>query len=238
MKNTHVLILLTVFSVLALATISGCLETPEAAPARVSSEALSTYGWAQAGDVVYESREQPVSDITTVTINTATTTYQDEQLVDEIVTQIRDLQYIYDPNTDIEIPRVGSQLITLRIVLPAGIELPASVTSGIIDSQIKSISSQNNIQNFKKVGSTELTIDDGSVATVNTYSGTVPVDSASIDVVGILALWSSSNSNIIAIGIVPDGDIKLIIGSLEQTIITINGDKELNDVAELIKTIS
>ncbi len=242
MKNSRLQIItfLTIVSLLALTITSGCLETPEATPAEVSSEALSEYGWVQIGEVAYESQEEEISG-TVIKINTAMIMYQDEQLGQDILEELRNLQSQYDVQADVQLPTVGSQLMTLRIVLPGGIGLPSSVTSKLIDSQIANLARDNNIENFKNVGTREITVKDGSTVTANTYSGTIALngdmDGASIDVMGIIAPWSSSGSNIFAIGVVPDGDINMEMESIEKTVITIDGNAEIDDLLELIKTI-
>ncbi len=242
MKNSRLQIItfLTIVSLLALTITSGCLETPEATPAEVSSEALSKYGWVQIGEVAYESQEEEISG-TVIKINTAMIMYQDEQLGQDILEELRNLQSQYDVQADVQLPTVGSQLMTLRIVLPGGIGLPSSVTSKLIDSQIANLARDNNIENFKNVGTREITVKDGSTVTANTYSGTIALngdmDGASIDVMGIIAPWSSSGSNIFAIGVVPDGDINMEMESIEKTVITIDGNAEIDDLLELIKTI-
>lgn len=238
MKNSRLQIItfLTIVSLLALTITSGCLETPEATPAKVSSEALSEYGWVQIGEVAYESQEEEISG-TVIKINTAMIMYQDEQLGQDILEELRNLQSQYDVQADVQLPTVGSQLMTLRIVLPGGIGLPSSVTSKLIDSQIANLARDNNIENFKNVGTREITVKDGSTVTANTYSGTIALNGASIDVMGIIAPWSSSGSNIFAIGVVPDGDINMEMESIEKTVITIDGNAEIDDLLELIKTI-
>ena len=242
MKNSRLQIItfLTIVSLLALTLTSGCLETPDATPAEVSSEALSEYGWVQTGNVAYESQEEEISG-TVIKVNTAMIMYQDEQLGMDILEELRNLQDQYGVQADVQIPTVGSQLMILRVVLPGGIGLPSSVTSSLIDSQITNLASQNSIENFKKVGTKEIIVKDGSTVTANTYSGTIALDGdmdgASINVMGIIAPWSSSGSNIFAIGVVPDGDINLEIGPIKQTLITIDGDAEIEGVLELIKTI-
>lgn len=238
MKNSRLQIItfLTIVSLLALTITSGCLETPEATPAEVSSEALSKYGWVQIGEVAYESQEEEISG-TVIKINTAMIMYQDEQLGQDILEELRNLQSQYDVQADVQLPTVGSQLMTLRIVLPGGIGLPSSVTSKLIDSQIANLARDNNIENFKNVGTREITVKDGSTVTANTYSGTIALNGASIDVMGIIAPWSSSGSNIFAIGVVPDGDINMEMESIEKTVITIDGNAEIDDLLELIKTI-
>ncbi len=238
MKNSRLQIItfLTIVSLLALTITSGCLETPEATPAEVSSEALSKYGWVQIGEVAYESQKEEISG-TVIKINTAMIMYQDEQLGQDILEELRNLQSQYDVQADVQLPTVGSQLMTLRIVLPGGIGLPSSVTSKLIDSQIANLARDNNIENFKNVGTREITVKDGSTVTANTYSGTIALNGASIDVMGIIAPWSSSGSNIFAIGVVPDGDINMEMESIEKTVITIDGNAEIDDLLELIKTI-
>ena len=243
MKNASLRIItfLTIVSLLALTITSGCLETPEATPAKVSSEALSEYGWVRIGDVAYESQEEEISG-TVIKVNTAMIMYQDEQLGQDMLAELSKLQSQYNVQVDAQLPTVGSQLMTLRVVLPGGIGLPSSATSSLIDSQIDKMARENNIENFKKVGTREITVNDGSVITANTYSGTIALDGdmngASIDVMVIIAPWSSSGSNIFAIGVVPNGDINLTMRPIEKTIITINGDDEIDEIVEMIKTIN
>ena len=243
MKNASLRIItfLTIVSLLALTITSGCLETSEATPAKVSSEALSEYGWVRIGDVAYESQEEEISG-TVIKVNTAMIMYQDEQLGQDMLAELSKLQSQYNVQVDAQLPTVGSQLMTLRVVLPGGIGLPSSATSSLIDSQIDKMARENNIENFKKVGTREITVNDGSVITANTYSGTTALDGdvndATIDVMAIIAPWSSSGSNIFAIGVVPDGDINLTMEPIEKTIITINGDDEIDEIVEMIKTIN
>ena len=242
MKNmrSQIILFLTIISMFALVITSGCLETPEATPAEVSSEALSKHGWVQIGDVVYESQEEEVSG-TIIKINTAMVTYQDEQLGQDILAELRNLQNQYGVQGDLQAPTAVSHLMTLRIVLPGGIGLPSSITSGLIEPQITNMAKDNNIDNFKKVGIREITVKDGSTITATTYSGTINMNDgmndASIHVMGIIALWPSSGSNIFVIGIVPDGDINMEMGPIEKTIITIDGNAEIEDLLELVITI-
>ena len=239
MKNLRlqIMLFLTILSVLALTMTSGCLETPEATPPKVSSEALSKYGWVQSGEVIYESQEEEISG-KVIKISTVMITYQDEQLSQEILAELNNLQ----SQDNVQSPTVGSQLITLRVVLPGGIGLPSSATSRLIDSQIEAMGKDNDIENFMKVGTRKITVNDGSVITAITYSGTIAldgdVDGETINVMAIIAPWSSSGSNTFAIGIVPDGNINLMIESIEKTIITINGDDEIDEIVEMIKTIN
>ena len=242
MENSRLrtIIFLTIVSLFALMITSGCLETSAATPAEVSSEALSEYGWVQADDVTYESQEEEISG-TVITVNTAMIRYQDEQLGEEIIAKLWDLQSQYNMQMDVQIPTIGSQLMTLRVVLPGGFALPSGITSSLIDSQIENLAKDNSIENFRKVGTQEITVKDGSSVTANTYAGTVAIDGdmdgASISVMAIVAPWSSSGTNIFAIGIVPDGDINMKMGPIEKTLITIDGNAEIEDMLELIKTI-
>ena len=242
MKNASLRLItfLTIVSMIALTLTSGCLETPDATPAEVSSEALSKYGWVQADEVTYESQEQEISG-TVITINTAMIWYQNERLGEEIIAELQNLFSQYDLQTDVEMPKIGSSLITFRVVLPGGIALPSSMASSLIDSQIENMAKNNNIENVRKVGTQEITVKDGSSVTATTYAGTAvidgDVDGASIDAMVIVVPWSSAGTNIFAIGIVPDGDINLNLGPVEQTLITIDGEAETEEMLELIKTI-
>ena len=242
MKNvrSRIIICLTILSMLALTITSGCLETPEATPAKVSSEALSKYGWVQADDVIYESQEQEISG-TVITINTAMVWYQNERLGGEIVAELQDLYSQYNLQMDAQMPQVGSSLITFRVVLPGGFALPSGMASSLIDSQIENMAKSNNIENVRKVGTQEITVKDGSSVTATTYAGTAVIDGnadgASIDAMVIVVPWSSAGTNIFAIGLVPDGDINLNVGSVEKTLITIDGAAEIEEMLELIKTI-
>lgn len=242
--RSQITIFLTIVSLLALTITSGCLETPAATPAKVSSEALSKYGWVQADDVTYESQEQNISG-TIITINTAMVWYQDEQLGEEIISELRNLQSQYNMQMDVQMPKVGSSLITFRVVLPGGFALPSSMSASLIDLQIESLAKNNRIENIKKVGTREITVKDGSSVTATTYAGTAAMDDdvggdvngASIGVMVIVVPWSSEGTNIFAIGVVPDGDVNLNLGPVEKTLITIDGNAEIEDMLELIKTI-
>ncbi|MGP8321139.1 MAG: hypothetical protein ACT6FE_02265 [Methanosarcinaceae archaeon] len=237
--RSPIIIFLTIFSLLVLMVTSGCLETPDATPARASSDALSRYGWVQIGNVTYGTQEEELSG-KTIKINTAMIMYQDEQLGQEILEELHNLQNQYNIQDDTQLPVTGSKLMTLRLVLPGGISLPSSVISRLIDSQADNLVNKNEIEEFTKVGTRKITVKDGSTITAITYEGIIPLDDgngAPIDVMGIIAQWSSSNSNIIAIGVVPNGDINLKIETIEKTVITIDGEAEMKDILELIKTI-
>ena len=245
MKNASLRLItfLTIVSMLALTITSGCLETPDATPAEVSSEALSKYGWVQADEVTYESKEQEVSG-TVITINTAMVWYQNERLGEEIIAEIYALQSEYNMQNmqmDVEMPRIGSSLITFRVVLPGGIALPSSMSASLIDSQIENMAKNNNIKDVRTVGTQEITVKDGSSVTATTYAGTAvidgDVDGATIDAMVIVVPWSTEGTNIFAIGLVPDGDININLGSVEKTLATIDGDAEIEEIIELIKTI-
>ena len=242
MKNTSLrtITFLTIVSLLALTITSGCLETPAATPAEVSSEVLSKYGWVQADDVTYESKEQEVSG-TVITINTAMIWYQNERLGGEIIAELQNLYSQYNLQMDAQMPQIGSSLITFRVVLPGGFALPSGMASSLIDSQIENMAKNNNIKNVRKVGTQEITVKDGSSVTAATYAGTAvidgDVDGASIDAMVIVVPWSSAGTNIFAIGLVPDGDINMNFGPVEKTLITIDGNAEIEDMLELIKTI-
>ncbi|MFP4042911.1 MAG: DUF6517 family protein [Bacteroidales bacterium] len=227
-----------ILTILLATSISGCLDTPEAKPAKVDASVLSEYGWEKNGNVSYESYEKSMTGFN-VSINTAITTYQDKMLSDQISRQIQNLLTINNItlNTDSGAEYIGSRLITINITLPAGVEIPDTVMSKIVDTQMEELTNQANIDNFNKRESEKIDISNGSTANVDYYVGSVPANGFSIDVRGVIASWSSPDSTIIAIGVVPDGDIKLNIKGDDIKVITINGEKEMDDVTELIKSI-
>lgn len=240
MKNNQIsqrTILLTLILALFLATASGCLETPEASPALIDSHELSIYGWEQVGDVTYESHVQEIQNVTELSINIATAMYQDREFTESALQEIQSLQNGHAMDLTANIPIMGPQLITVRITLPAGIELPADVAAEIMNSQMEAVLSQNDVENLMEVGSTEINLNDGSIATTGIYNGKMGTDTTSINVSGIISLWSGSNSNTIVIGIVPDGEIALPGRNNGETLLTIDGDQEINEIIEMIKTI-
>ncbi len=237
--RSYIIRFLMILSLLALVITSGCLETPDATPAKASSDALSKYGFVQIGDVTYNTQEEAISG-KAIKINTAMIMYHDEQLGQEILEDMHNLQNQSNMQDDMPLPITGSQLMTLRVVLPGGISLPSSAISRMVDSQVDTLAIQKKIENFTKVGTRKITVKDGSTITAITYEGMTSFDDgniAPIDVIGIIAQWSSSNSNIIVIGVVPDGDINLKMETIEKTIITIDGEAEIEDILELIKTV-
>lgn len=231
------IILLTLVLTIFLAIASGCLETPETKAAMINPDELSTYGWEQVGDVTYENHVQEIQNVTELSINIATAAYQDREFTEGILQEMQNLQ---NGNVDLtaNIPIMAPQLITVRIALPAGIELPADVAAEVINSQIETIFIQNDVEDLMEVRATEISLDDGSIATTGIYSGKMGTDATSINVTGIIALWSNSNSNTIVVGIVPDGQITLPGGNNEQTLLSIDGDQEMNEIIEMIKTIN
>ncbi|WP_292485193.1 DUF6517 family protein [Methanohalobium sp.] len=228
-----------ILTVILATSVSGCLETPEATPAEVSESALSEYGWENTGSVDYQSYEQSVADYN-VSVNTAITTYKDKQLSNQMSGQIKNLQrnQNIDLETDFGTGILGSRLVTINLTLPSGVELPDTVISTIVDTQIEKLTKQANIENFDKKGSEEINISDGSTANADYYVGSIPANGFSIDVRGVIASWSTSDSTIITVGAVPEGDIELNIEGENVKLITINGEKEMEEVKALIKSIN
>ena len=230
-------ILLTLILTIFLAIASGCLETPETKAALINPDELSTYGWEQVGDVTYESHVQEIQNVTELSINIATAVYQDREFTESV---LQDMQNLQGGNIDFtaNIPIMAPQMITVRVALPAGIELPADVAAEIINSQMETIFTQNDVEDLMEVKATEINLNDGSTATTGIYSGKMGTGNTSINVTGIIALWSNSNSNTIVAGIIPDGQIALPDENNEQTLLSIDGDQEMNEIIEMIKTIN
>jgi hypothetical protein len=173
-----------------------------------------------------------------VTINTAIITYQDTRSAQEIAQQMWQLQKQYNIDSGLEMPFMGSQLVTVRLTLPAGIELPTDVASEITNYQIENTISQNDVDELMKTESGQITLDDGSVAVTSIYEGHMSGGRNSVNITGIAALWSGSHSNTIAIGIIPQGDIDIKVADVEETVLTIDSDKEINEILEMIRTIN
>lgn len=236
LRTSYNIIILILLSVVVFASTSGCLETPVVTPASVSDDVLDEYGWVQVEDVMYDSQELTVAN-TTLTVSTAKSVYMDERLSNEITTQIQETLADLGAESSMEVPVFSSQMTSMRIVLPAGVTLPSGPITGMIDSLMGSVTEANNIQNFSKVGSRELVLNDGSTTISNIYTGRIDTGVSSINVMGTMMLWSTSDSNVIVFAIVPDGAIDLKIGSLEQTIATVDGDQAMAEVIEMARTI-
>ncbi len=235
MKISYNVIIL-VLSMVILVTASGCLETPDVTPASISADALNEYGWVQVGDITYGIHELALAN-TTLTVSTAKGTYTDERLSKEIASHMQDTMADLGVEDPMEVPVFSSQMITMRIVLPACVTLPSGPITCIIDPLMETVTEASDIQNFSKVGSREIVLNDGSTTTSNLYTGSINTGVSSISVMGTMMLWSTPESTVFVFAIVPDGAIDLKIGTLKRTIAIVDGDQEMAEVIDMVRTI-
>ncbi len=229
MRRTFGLLLLLI--VLA----AGCLETKDAWPATVNESVLKEEGWAGSGDVQKQSQTQNVAGAT-VKINMALMNYRDEALAQDIVRQLQELTGLSDKQVS-GASQFTSQLITVRLVLPAGIALPSEIMNRIIASQLGQMASQNNIRDFHETGSARITLANGKEGSVKNYEGYIDFEGGQIKIRGMTAAWPDSGSDIIAFAVLPGEDIviKPVIG--ETVSVKINGEQESRKIIRLIQNI-
>ncbi len=229
MRRTFGLLLLLI--VLA----AGCLETKDAWPATVNESVLKEEGWAGSGDVQKQSQTQNVAGAT-VKINMALMNYRDEALAQDIVRQVQELTGLSDKQIS-GASQFTSQLITVRLVLPAGIALPSEIMNRIIASQLGQMASQNNIRDFHETGSARITLANGKEGSVKNYEGYIDFEGGQIKIRGMTAAWPDSGSDIIAFAVLPGEDIviKPVIG--ETVSVKINGEQESRKIIRLIQNI-
>lgn len=224
--------------------ISGCLETKEVVPAMVNQAALDELGWTQYGEIVTDSIVQNVAG-KEMTISTAMVTYRDEKLMVEMLDQLDKMLGTHGISNDESGKGQSiSQIIILRVALPGGISLPESMLSGIIDSQIQSMTQKSNIQGFQKVSQEKVTVTGGSTVTAVTYEGYVETGDEgmmSVKVRCVQAAWSEDGMSTIVIGIIPADDlvIRLPTGMRSSGTFTIDIDKEqeYQDILTLIANV-
>ncbi len=235
---------LMLFCLIAVVLMAGCLETKEAVPATVNQATLDDLGWAQSGEIVKESMTQDVGGMEIV-INTAMVTYRDERLISEMVSQLKGLLGAYgiSPEQSGD-DQFTSQFITMRVALPAGISIPESVLTGIIDGQIQSMAQESDIQGFQEVSEETITLSSGSTVTAKSYEGNIESDGegiVSLKVRGILATWNGDGATTIVIGIIPADDLVLSVTpemrSSGTFTIDIDVEQEYQDILTLIQNV-
>ena len=214
---------------------AGCLETKEAWPAVVSEPVLKEAGWVSVGDVQKQSQTQNLGGAT-VKVNMAVKNYRDDALAMNISDQVKKLTGL-TPGQASGATQFTSQLVTARLVLPAGISLPSELMNKITTSQIEQIASQNNIRDFHETGSKRTSISNGKEAEVKTYEGLIDFEGGSIKIRGMITTWPDAGSNIIVFGILPAGDILITPGSGKPVSVKVNGEEESSKMLKLIKNV-
>lgn len=214
---------------------SGCLETKEAWPAIVNDSVLKEEGWVSAGDVQKQSQTQNVAGAT-VKINTAIMNYRDDALARDIISQVQKLSGLSTKQIS-GATQFTSQLLTFRLVLPAGISLPSEIMNKIIASQLEQMASQNNIRDFHETGSAKTNLADGKEISVKSYEGYIDFEGGSIKIKGMTGAWPDSGSNIIVFAVLPAEDIVITPVTGKPVSVKINGDKESQKIIKLIQNV-
>lgn len=229
MRKTLCLIL---FLVLLAA---GCLETKDSWPAVVSENVLKDVGWVGVGDVKKQSQTQNLAGAT-VKVNMAVMNYRDDALAMNISDQVQKLTDI-TPGQASGATQFTSQLMTVRLVLPAGISLPSELMNKITTSQFDQIASQNNIRDFHETTSKKTSLSNGKEVEVKIYEGLIDFEGGSIKIRGMITTWPDAGSNIIVFGVHPAEDIIITPGSGKPVTVNVNGEKESSKLLTLIKNV-
>ena len=214
---------------------AGCLETKDSWPAVVSETVLKEEGWVSAGDVMKQSQTQNLGGVN-VKVNMAVMNYRDDALAMNISNQVQKLTDL-TPGQASGASQFTSQLVTVRLVLPAGISLPSEIMNKITTSQLEQIASQNNIRDFHETGSKKTPLSNGKEAEVKTYEGLIDFEGGSIKIRGMITTWPDSGSNILVFGILPAEDIIITPGSGKPVAIKINAEEESRKMMKLIKNV-
>lgn len=214
---------------------AGCLETKEAWPAVVSEPVLKEAGWVSVGDVQKQSQSQNLGGAT-VKVNMAVMNYKDNALEMNISDQVKKLTDL-TPRQASGATQFTSQLMTVRLVLPAGISLPSELMNKITTSQLEQIASQNNIRDFHETGSKKTSLSNGKESEVKIYEGLIDFEGGSIKVRGMITTWPDAGSNIIVFGILPAEDIVITPGSGKPVSVKVNGEEESSKMLKLIKNV-
>lgn len=214
---------------------SGCLETKAAWPALVGDNVLNEEGWSAAGTVQMQSQTQNVAGVN-IRINIASMSYRDDALAANISNQLRQYTHL-TPGEVSGASKFTSQLMTLRVVLPAGISLPSELMNKIATSRLEQITSQNNIRDFHVTNTTRTTLSGGKVVELESYRGLIDFEGGTIKVEGLLSSWPDNGSEIIVLGILPAEDILITPASGNPVTININSEEESRKIIRLIQNV-
>ncbi|MDD2778496.1 MAG: hypothetical protein PHS47_05335 [Methanocellales archaeon] len=224
---------LTILIVLAIimTTVVGCLEPREVEAARVNPQTLSEVGWIQVGDVKKDSIKLEWS--VTLTINSATMSYKDEELEGRVNLQ------------ETQISGINSKLMTIRLALPVGLDFLTNQlidrAFDLIDTQLMSTVQGMGVSDFHRTGDTTFKNVHGETVKARVYEGVLNYEGGSMRVKGALGLWSSDGSIVAAAGLVPYEDLKYTaeIGGKQvtQTLVKIDGDAEFGELITMMQNV-
>ncbi|TGC08751.1 hypothetical protein CUN85_08770 [Methanolobus halotolerans] len=213
------------------------METPAASPALIDETTLENHGWSQEGEIEYSTLQQSISDSSSISFNSTFVKYRNERLTSDIIDQTNSFKDAYNIPFDSEFPKMDAWISTNRITLPGGAKLPIDMISKMTNRSFNDMSEQNNIRNFSKIETRELVMKEGSVIYVSIYSGSASAQNSSLNVLGLVAAFGNEDSSTIVIGMTPNGSLPVNIGPVEADLFTIDGNKEIEEMLELIATI-
>ena len=228
---------IVIISIFLLSASLGCLETPVATPALIDEAALTSYGWSQTEDIEYNTFEQEFSNGTSLKFNSTKVTYQNDRLIADIEKQTGEFKEEYMLPSDIQIPTITAQIITNRIALPGNVSIPSEMISGIVDSSVEDINKQNSIEKFNESNKIQLTSNTGARIYLSTFTGARNAENSSISMLGFVAIIEDEEFSTIIYGMTPNGTLPVKVGPLEANLFSIDGEKELAEMIELVKSI-
>ncbi|WP_292463916.1 hypothetical protein [Methanolobus sp.] len=237
MKKFHTSCILVTLMIMSSLSITGCIDTPDALPAFVDENALDSYGWSQIEAVEYRTFEQKISNSTSVSINSTVVKYRNDRLAEDIEKQISDFKNDHNLPVNIEVPSITSEIHTSRITFPAGVKLPNDIINRIVESSVKDLSSDNNIEDLKATSTRQITLQSGLKVPVYIHSGATGSGSGGLSVIAVVAAYEDEDSSTIITGIIPNGSMSVNMGPVSGNLFTIDGERELEEVLRLISNI-
>ncbi|WP_319507812.1 hypothetical protein [uncultured Methanolobus sp.] len=231
-KNYFLISLLFIISL-----SSGCLETPQATPAAIDENALLAYGWSQVS-IEENSFEQIVTDSTSIVLNSTTVKYHNDRLSEDISKQVSDFQESNNLPISIMLPEnLSAQIITYRLSLPSGAKLPTGLVSKIMEKKIAEIEDDGEVENLQETTSRNLTLADGTETMVKVFSASGNTTDSGMRMLGFVTAFENEDTSTIVVGLVPDGEYRVEVWPINDTLFSIDGESELDEMLELVSTI-
>jgi hypothetical protein len=231
-KNYFLISLLLIISL-----SSGCLETPQATPAAIDENALLAYGWSQVS-IEENSFEQIVTDSTSIVLNSTTVKYHNDRLSEDISKQVSDFQESNNLPISIMLPEnLSAQIITYRLSLPSGAKLPTGLVSKIMEKKIAEIENAGEVENLQETTSRNLTLADGTETMVKIFSASGNSTDSGMRMLGFVTAFENEDTSTIVMGLVPDGEYRVEVWPINDTLFSIDGESELDEMLELVSTI-
>ncbi|WMW22804.1 hypothetical protein RE476_02980 [Methanolobus mangrovi] len=216
---------------------SGCLETPQATPAAINENALLAYGWSQVS-IEENSFEQTITDSTSIALNSTTVKYHNDRLSEDISKQVSDFEESNNLPLSISIPEnLSAQIITYRLSLPSGAKLPTGLVSRIMETMIDEIKDDGEVENLQETTTRNLTLADGTETMVKIFSAAGNSTDSGMRMLGFVTAFENEDTSTIIMGLVPDGEYRIEVWPINDTLFSIDGESELDEMLELVSTI-